>query len=105
MGGMPPPKPYVDTLPIAHDIYDYTPRKYWMKLGLCYQTWDDRFFNGRKDREAIAICDKCPVIKDCLADAVADANQFGVRGGLSESSRKKLKRQVSKLRRENLYFK
>jgi hypothetical protein len=37
---------------------------------------------GSHDREALALCRGCPVQAECLADALATDDRFGIRAGL-----------------------
>ena len=45
----------------------------------------------RDSRESVAktICRKCPVRDECLADAIAHTDIWGVRGGMGEKERQK----------------
>ena len=73
---------------------------WWLKA-LCRESGvDDELWFGRRNRvdhEAIAMCRKCPVQMECLADALHDEQQasnkqliFGIRGGLIASQRARL---------------
>ena len=46
------------------------------------------------------VCRTCPVRRDCLIDALGDpiSQDFGVRGGLTEAERLKLRRQRERAR-------
>lgn len=50
---------------------------------------------GREERArqriAIDICKACPVKSQCLADALEDADQYGIRGALTGPQRARLK--------------
>ncbi|HWH33143.1 MAG TPA: WhiB family transcriptional regulator [Egibacteraceae bacterium] len=46
-------------------------------------------------RAALRICGHCPVRKDCFEDAVQRGEWFGVWGGLKESRRRRIVRQVA----------
>lgn len=71
--------------PVAND---------WRELALCAQTDPEAFFPERNSpgKGAKKICDRCDVKADCLADALAMNERFGVRGGLTPAERRKLKR-------------
>jgi WhiB family redox-sensing transcriptional regulator len=45
---------------------------------------------GGSTKAAKAVCAKCPVRAECLADSLANETRFGVLGGLSERERRKL---------------
>lgn len=47
---------------------------------------------SRSARKAKAACASCPVRADCLADALATGDAFGIRGGLSPQARRRLRR-------------
>ena len=44
-------------------------------------------------KEATAICRECPVVAECLADALDNQMEFGVWGGLTERQRRALLKQ------------
>jgi WhiB family redox-sensing transcriptional regulator len=72
--------------------FDYDPRP-WIDEALCATTDPEAFFpeKGGSTREAKRICMRCPVRIPCLEDALATDERFGIRGGLSERERRKLK--------------
>lgn len=41
----------------------------------------------RRERKAKAICAQCPVIRECLRDALANHEPYGVWGGMSPDER------------------
>ena len=51
---------------------------------------------GGKDTKAKAICTKCPVRIECLNDALARNERFGVWGGMSERERRRLLRTAAR---------
>jgi WhiB family redox-sensing transcriptional regulator len=65
----------------------------WQDLALCAQVDPDLFFpnKGGSTRDAKGVCSRCEVKAECLADALANDDRFGIRGGLSERQRRKLK--------------
>ena len=73
----------------------------WMLAAACLGR-PDLFFapdesetrSERRRREAAAksVCARCPVRSDCLADALASDERFGIWGGLTERERRSLRR-------------
>lgn len=67
----------------------------WWEDAACRGMDPGLFFPERGDMAAVnrarRICAECPVRKECLADALAFADRWGVRGGLSERQRKRLR--------------
>jgi len=73
----------------------------WMLAAACLGR-PDLFFapdesetrSERRRREAAAksVCGRCPVRNDCLADALASDERFGIWGGLTERERRSLRR-------------
>jgi WhiB family redox-sensing transcriptional regulator len=61
----------------------------------------DLFFpeRGASTREAREVCRGCVVRGDCLEYALANAEKFGIWGGLSERERRRLRRQRAAQRR------
>lgn len=66
----------------------------WEARGLCAQTDPEAFFpeKGSSTREAKRICSGCDVQPECLDDALKRDERFGVRGGLTERERRRLRR-------------
>ncbi len=73
----------------------------WRNAALCREVDPGLFFGPDKERErdrtartadAMAVCGRCPVSGDCLADALSTKEKFGVRGGvdLEEAERERL---------------
>lgn len=71
----------------------------WVKQSACLDEDDELFFHppgerGRAKRErdaaALAICRRCDVVGQCLADALARGDEFGVRGGMTDDEREPL---------------
>lgn len=73
-------------------------------MSVCHPSWRDRaacrgmgpslFFPeaGGSTREAIAVCEACPVKEDCLREATGpQPERFGVWGGTSEATRRKMR--------------
>ncbi|MBK8868442.1 MAG: WhiB family transcriptional regulator [Dermatophilaceae bacterium] len=69
-------------------------RSEWAGLGLCVTRHPDALFvTGAAQREAKLVCQRCPVIAECLADALDHQTEFGVWGGMTERERRALLRQ------------
>ena len=65
----------------------------WAGQGQCAgQDPDALFVEGREQRVAKAVCQGCPVMAECLADALDNRTQFGVWGGMTERERRALLR-------------
>jgi WhiB family redox-sensing transcriptional regulator len=67
----------------------------WKAEGLCAQTDPDAFYpeKGESTGPAKRICQACPVRPECLADALARGERFGVWGGTSDRERRRLRQQ------------
>ena len=68
----------------------------WQDQALCAQTDPEAFFpeKGGSTREAKRICQACPVRDECLEFALEHDERFGIRGGLSDRERRRLKRDI-----------
>ncbi|PKW26544.1 WhiB family transcriptional regulator [Phycicoccus duodecadis] len=65
----------------------------WAPLGRCAGTDPDALFvQGKAQRAAKAVCKGCPVVAECLADALDNGTEFGVWGGMTERERRALLR-------------
>jgi WhiB family transcriptional regulator, redox-sensing transcriptional regulator len=66
----------------------------WRAAAACREVEVEVFFaiDESSQREAVAICESCPVRIECLEHAVAAREQYGVWGGLREQDRKRLVR-------------
>jgi WhiB family redox-sensing transcriptional regulator len=63
----------------------------WTTEALCADGDPDRLFvTGAAQREAAKLCRDCPVLMECLADALDNRIEFGVWGGLTERQRRAL---------------
>ncbi|MDX1608012.1 MAG: WhiB family transcriptional regulator [Candidatus Spechtbacterales bacterium] len=88
-------KLYVEAVPGMAKIFE---NNEWHKEGACYDKPDSMFiFAGNppiKVKKAKAICAECAVIETCLEEEMKrpQTQSLGVRGGLSESERKKLEK-------------
>ena len=64
----------------------------WRRDALCAQTDPESFYpeKGASTREAKKVCHSCEVRAECLDEALANNERFGIWGGLSERERRKL---------------
>jgi hypothetical protein len=64
---------------------DYSP-------GACANEDTELFFSESKSeiRKAMAICDRCPIKKECLEDALAN-KEYGIWGGTTEVMRERMR--------------
>lgn len=53
---------------------------------------DDLFAKGAAQQSAKTICQRCPVVAECLADALDNHTEYGVWGGMTERERRALLR-------------
>ena len=66
----------------------------WANRGRCVgRDPDELFVTGAAQRAAAALCNGCPVLLECLADALDNKVEFGVWGGLTERQRRAVLRQ------------
>jgi WhiB family redox-sensing transcriptional regulator len=70
-------------------------RQEWRVDALCTQVGGDMWHveKGESVAPAKAVCARCPVRSECLEDAIARAEWYGVAGGLSERERRRVVRQ------------
>lgn len=70
------------------------PDQDWHADALCRQVDPDLWFPevGGSTREAKKVCERCPVRSECLQQALANHERFGVWGGVSERDRRQLER-------------
>ncbi len=65
----------------------------WTTLGRCVgRDPDELFVTGAAQRVAAKVCNGCPVLLQCLSDALDNRVEFGVWGGLTERQRRMLLR-------------
>ncbi|MCX4987152.1 WhiB family transcriptional regulator [Streptomyces sp. NBC_00572] len=84
----------------------------WRRAAACTDMAVDAFFPAAADaegrREALAICEPCPVREECLAEALAEeggrgkTGRFGIRGGRTASGRYNLYNAAKKAQRAAL---
>ncbi len=65
----------------------------WGPRAACRKSEPDALFvQGAAQREATQICRRCPVVAECLADALDHRIEFGVWGGMTERKRRAMLR-------------
>jgi WhiB family redox-sensing transcriptional regulator len=71
-----------------------TEERPWAVFAACRDRDPDVFFPAtvEEEREAIRICNGCPVNMDCLEFALEAKASFGIWGGLTEKQRRTLRR-------------
>ena len=63
----------------------------WALHGSCIAVEPDAVFvRGAAQQAAKQVCMSCPVIAECLADALDNHTEFGVWGGMTERERRAL---------------
>lgn len=64
----------------------------WQLDGLCVNRPEDEMFPvyAAAQHEAAAACKTCPVIRQCLAHALDNREEYGVWGGRTERERRAL---------------
>ena len=66
-------------------------RMVWVSKARCRSIDPDELFvRGAAQRKAAIICRHCPVIAECLADALDNQMEFGVWGGKTARQRRAL---------------
>jgi WhiB family redox-sensing transcriptional regulator len=72
----------------------YTWVEHWALQGACIDAEPDALFvRGAAQQQAKQVCMSCPVIAECLADALDNRTEFGVWGGMTERERRALLKQ------------
>lgn len=65
----------------------------WASLAACGTAEPDALFvQGAAQQQAKQICLRCPVVAECLADALDNRTEFGVWGGRTERERRAMLR-------------
>ena len=66
----------------------------WRTDALCAEVGGTIFFppKGASANPARSICNRCAVVSECLTDALRDDRQVGIRGGLTERDRRRMKK-------------
>jgi len=69
----------------------------WAVFAACRDADSDLFFPATKamERQALGVCETCPVVDDCLAFALDTRERFGVWGATTEQQRKRLLRELA----------
>ena len=63
----------------------------WASQARCSsQDPDALFVRGKAQHDAKAVCKACPVLAQCLAEALDNRTEFGVWGGMTERERRAL---------------
>jgi WhiB family redox-sensing transcriptional regulator len=76
----------------------YTSPDPWVALAACIDADPETFFPPGKenrpgwDTAAKAVCDRCAVVAECLAHALADPRVQGVWGGTNEAERREMRK-------------
>ena len=73
--------------------YGWGVRREWRRLGACATAAaPDDFFPDEFEAAdtALAMCRRCPVIRECRTHALGRPERHGVWGGLTESERQEL---------------
>jgi WhiB family redox-sensing transcriptional regulator len=65
----------------------------WASQARCSsQDPDALFVRGKAQHDAKAVCKTCPVLAQCLAEALDNRTEFGVWGGMTERERRAILR-------------
>ncbi len=66
----------------------------WAVFAACREADAELFFGSSKDAErgALAICEICTVVDQCLGHALEARERFGIWGGKTEKERRRLLR-------------
>ncbi|WP_411675527.1 WhiB family transcriptional regulator [Dermabacter vaginalis] len=68
--------------------------RHWASQGACASLNPEEFFvQGSDQHKAKVVCRSCPVLNQCLADALDNRIEFGVWGGMTERERRRLLRE------------
>lgn len=75
-----------------------TPGEPDWSAGLCAQADPDAWFpeKGQSTRPAQRVCEQCPIRAECLAYALGNGERFGVWGGASERTRRRLSERLAR---------
>lgn len=77
----------------------------WVSKALCRSADPDELFvRGAAQHRAAMMCRQCPVVTECLADALDNRIEFGVWGGMTERQRRKLIRQHPEVKSWSEHF-
>ena len=71
----------------------------WAARAVCRTGCPDELFaKGAAQQSAKVICQRCPVVAECLADALDNRTEYGVWGGMTERERRALLRRRPEVR-------
>lgn len=77
------------TVDVARALWDED----WATRAQCSGKDPDALFvRGKAQHEAKTVCKTCPVLAQCLAEALDNRTEFGVWGGMTERERRALLR-------------
>ena len=77
----------------------------WIAKALCRGADPDELFvTGAAQKRAAVICRQCPVVTQCLIEALDNQVEFGIWGGMTERQRRKLVRQHPEVKSWSDYF-
>lgn len=79
-------------LPPTPDLGVIAPQREWAHLGSCAQTDPDLFHpeDANLVKDALAVCDQCPVVVECLQWALGNDEKHGVWGGTTPTMRRRM---------------
>lgn len=66
----------------------------WKERAICKDANPELFFDTTRQEEAVAVCNTCPVIEECLRHAVVNNLDWGVWGGVVGSRRRYGKKEL-----------
>ena len=64
----------------------------WTDKAICRGRSDELFVQGAEQNRAKVMCGGCPVVAECLAEALDNRIEWGVWGGMTERERRALLR-------------
>ena len=64
--------------------------------------WTDSAACGGEPEVALEMCQRCPVVSECLTWALETGQDAGVWGGMSEDERRSLKRRRARARARSM---
>lgn len=81
----------ITSVPMPRRLTDWV--EDWTPQAACRNSEpDDLFVQGAAQQQAKRICQQCPVVAECLADALDHRTEFGVWGGMTERERRAMLR-------------
>jgi WhiB family redox-sensing transcriptional regulator len=85
---------YYDAMGLRFAYRATDARVAWASTAACLSVDPEEFFvDGAAQHKAAQICRHCPVIAECLADALDNQIDFGVWGGMTVRQRRVLLKQ------------